>query len=57
MIRPLIYCENITHINTSISTIDERILELEKLREAYLKKGLEIDNDKMLISKQKRIAR
>lgn len=46
MIRPLIYCENITHINTSVSTIDERILELEKLREAYLKKGLVLDNDK-----------
>lgn len=36
MIRPLEYCENTTHITSSIETIDSRILELLHLRKQYV---------------------
>lgn len=45
MIRPLIYCETISHIRTSIDTIDCRILELIALRESYLKKQQELNDN------------
>lgn len=36
MIRPLEYCENATHLISSIETIDARILELLHLRKQYI---------------------
>ncbi|MFD2596071.1 hypothetical protein [Sphingobacterium griseoflavum] len=36
MIRPLIYCETITQLESSILTIDSRIEELLTLRQQYL---------------------
>ncbi|WP_164111075.1 MULTISPECIES: hypothetical protein [Sphingobacterium] len=36
MIRPLEYCENTTHLTSSIETIDTRILELLHLRKQYM---------------------
>jgi len=38
MIRPLEFCEKISHIQSSIETIDERIEELVKLKNQYLQK-------------------
>lgn len=44
MIRPLEYCENTTHINTSLDTIDKRIKDLIALKEEYLKKKMILAN-------------
>lgn len=44
MIRPLEYCENTTHINTSLDTIDKRIKDLITLKEEYLKKKMILAN-------------
>lgn len=46
MIRPLEYCENTTHIDTSLDTIDRRIKDLIKLKEEYLKKKIILANKK-----------
>lgn len=43
MIRPLEYCVNNQHINVSIDTIDNRIVELIALRKIYLNKAKELD--------------
>lgn len=45
MIRPIEYCENISHIRTSIDTIDYRILELISLKKKYIKKAIYLNND------------
>lgn len=44
MIRPLEYCENTTHIDTSLDTIDRRIKDLIILKEEYLKKKIILAN-------------
>ncbi|MCY4781033.1 hypothetical protein ORI89_15340 [Sphingobacterium sp. UT-1RO-CII-1] len=46
MIRPLEYCENTTHIDTSLDTIDRRIKDLIILKEEYLKKKIILANKK-----------
>lgn len=42
MIRPLAYCQDLKHIQTSLQTIDSRIEELLQLREEYLAKGVDL---------------
>lgn len=42
MIRPLEYCETVSHVNASIDTIDHRILELIALRETFIRKRKEL---------------
>jgi len=44
MIRPLEYCVNTQHINVSIDTIDNRIVELLALRKTYLNKAKVLDD-------------
>lgn len=43
MIRPLEYCTTLSHIQTSISTIDSRISELKALRQQYVNKEIELE--------------
>ncbi|OOG16541.1 hypothetical protein BWD42_20115 [Sphingobacterium sp. CZ-UAM] len=45
MIRPLEYCVNTQHINASIDTIDNRIVELLALRKTYLNKAKVLQDD------------
>lgn len=45
MIRPLEYCTTLSHIKSSIDTIDNRILELKTLRKIYVDKEVELEQD------------
>lgn len=48
MIRPLEYCVTSEHVRTSLNTIDERIREMLILRQQYIEKLVEIEQDDSL---------
>jgi len=54
MIRPLEYCLTLPHLEASIATIDQRILELLDLREKYdnQAKSLQQENEKIEFKKK-----
>lgn len=49
MIRPLEYCSTSEHVRTSLNTIDERIREMLVLRQQYLEKLMNIEQDDSLL--------
>ena len=50
MIRPLEYCITASHISSSIETINTRLMELESLREKYIAKKLEFEQQDGLVN-------
>lgn len=50
MIRPLDYCVTSDHVRASLNTIDERIHEMLVLRQQYIEKLMNIEQDDNLLA-------